>query len=235
MLNTRDEILFKFAAELPGPPAPEPPSDIEELRPVFPKPLEPEIEEEGEIKTEVTELPISVPHPMENFADRNEKAFLTDTQTDYKGYKGYVRVPELQPIVERKMDEIVRDRPWVYFEWKLYSPHRHGGALQGWLYDATLSFLKKDPVRVIENRIFDVTGTEDFYTEMWQEAWNVKKGERPLSQRDIFFRQMRRLSSKIAEHDTEFYHLNIEESPFATLQDIRKQRKRERDKNIFLK
>lgn len=266
MKSTRDEILYKFAEKLKlssdsaddeeelefidpkditvlEEPKFEPGTYPEKMpwidKPSMPKPpVAPWAKKPLSKRDRPEEYDLSdISQGMIDLAEKNTKRFLTDTQTDFEGFKGFVLNPRLSPLVEKKMNEIVESAPEKYFEWQLYHPKRHRGELQKWLYRAAISYIKNDPVGVILNKVFEVPNLDRFYNEIWLQAWDQKGPEyidkKFLSRRerldDEFLKQMTRLSDRIATTDPEFYELYIESSPLKTDTGVRTREQRQNE------
>ena len=244
MLKTIDEILKKYASywdDFPVP-APEPPKpeEIVKVKPSIPE------------TTGHTVLPKPIPLPKqperplskrdmfekgspEWVAENETHKFLTETQQDYQGAKGWINHPGLQGLVAKTMDKLVAEHPEQYFQWKLNMKLK----LQPWLYDAAKSLIEKDPTTALYERIYrfpELAGTKRdmSFDGMKMPAtlnaklfWDVRNlMVKELAAKDklinekvfdeMMLRKMRQLTGVLAKTDPEFYHMFIEHLPITT-------------------
>jgi len=252
MLNTRDEILFKFATEMddfPDIPVPKPPVPTD-LRPV-----DIDVEEEGD--TEPTQIPIPIPIPEDTEDEKqiskrempprppeekfrkayelalsNTHAFLTTTQSDFWGYKGWVKHPAVRPMVEYIMDGIVKNEPWIYFEWDLQKS-RNGDILVEWFDAAAESYIDKNPIGAVENLMNSKISSarlDQHLPDLWLAAWEKVRGkyehmDDPINMsRDPFEKGMTKLAFRLATLRPDVFDEYIKNTPFGKGGRVRRRR-----------
>jgi len=216
MLNTKDEILFKFASlladfpiEAPEPPNPEdiktmPPSKAPEQKVDVVKPIEFSVEPEH--------------GSGEWMAKHHPREFLLETKNPYRGW---IRDPAYRELTKNIMDSLVDKNPENYFAWNLNRREE----LKPWLYPAAKSIIQKDSLAALILEIYKFTELQDLNTELWKavldkeitrSAFDYKSRGIPFAHK--IFNKMRHLAGRIASTDPEFYNLYIEGKPVTTKQ-----------------
>jgi hypothetical protein len=213
MIKTYDEILIKYAASfddlVPIPDVPtfgelgtEKPKDSDRST-FLPEPL-PVPETKKPISARDNDQDSQMGSP-EWAAKNHTQAFLLGVK---EPYRGFIRDPNNQSLVEKTMNKLVEETPENYFEWKLNRRHE----LLPWLHRAASNWIDKDPVSALMADIYKTEKLNNLQPKLWEKAMNAlisasSTQEQPWAK--LFpghlFNKMRMLAGELAMNHSSFY------------------------------